>query len=374
MAKRGDPSTAGAAGPFFRYRAPMQRQRYDGLDVVRALAMLLGIAYHAGYAYVPGIGPWYVVQDVSTAPAFDVLVKVLHAFRMQLFFVLSGFFAHLVAERRDFLRDRFRRLMVPFLVAAPLAVALDAALRGWSRAQGTLQAPDGWLARPLHLWFLEYLFLFCLLAAAAKRVPGRGLAALTARALQAPEALAALALLTGAALRWLPEAKPSDSFVPQLATVALYLPFFALGWLLWGAREHLPRLRRLAWLGLPGLALAGWLFSRHLQWEPEGAWVCAAASWLLVLGGLGLAVRVPPSVRGAALASAVEASYWVYLVHYPLVVAGHLALAKLPWPAWLKYALVVGAVSALAFASWAWVRRTPLRGWLGVRARPTETS
>jgi len=350
----------------------MQRQRYDGLDVVRALAMLLGIAYHAGYAYVPDIGPWYVVQDVSTAPAFDVLVKVLHAFRMQLFFVLSGFFAHLVAEhpQRDFLPDRFRRLMVPFLVAAPLAVACDLALRSWSQARGLLQVTAGWQARPVHLWFLEYLFLFCLLAAAALKLPWRSAPALAARALQVPEALLGLALLTGAAQRWLPEAKPSESFVPQLASVALYLPFFALGWLLWSARERLPRLRRVAWLVLPGLGLAAWLFSRPLQWAPEGAWLAALASWLLVLGGLGLAVWVPQSVRGPVLRNTVEASYWVYLVHYPLVVAGHLALATLGWPAWVKYALVVSGVTALGFATWAVVRRTPLRPWLGARASP----
>ena len=48
-----------------------------------------------------------------------LLTGALHAFRMELFFALSGFFSHLVFERRGpggFLRDRSKRLLVPLLV------------------------------------------------------------------------------------------------------------------------------------------------------------------------------------------------------------------------------------------------------------------
>jgi glucan biosynthesis protein C len=144
-------------------------QRWAGLDLVRATAMLLGLAYHGVFAYLPGIGPYYVVQDPATQGALASLGATLHAFRMEVFFTLAGFFAHLLLERRGvngFLRDRARRLLVPFTVALPLSIVADVMLRRWSSARGTLspayQPPlDALRLAPLHLWFLEYVFLFC---------------------------------------------------------------------------------------------------------------------------------------------------------------------------------------------------------------------
>ena len=71
--------------------------RRDDLDLVRSLAMLLGIALHAALAYIPG-GAW-MVSDEQVAP-LGMLVIGVHGFRMQLFFLLSGFFAAMLWQRR----------------------------------------------------------------------------------------------------------------------------------------------------------------------------------------------------------------------------------------------------------------------------------
>ncbi len=337
--------------------------RFGGLDVVRAAAMLLGIGYHASFAYVPGIGPWYLVQDVSTDVVFGTLGSVLHAARMQVFFVLAGFFAHLVAERGDlraFVRDRARRLLVPLLVAAPLLVAFDRGAQAWAEQRGLIDASyrghsDGW-ARPLYLWFLEYAFLFSLAC-----WPLRGVRIARVRW---PEGLLLGALLTFAA-RWaLGEATPAFSFVPQLASVAHYGPFFALGWLLWAQRETLAAFRRCWWLGPVGLGLACWVYSQPLQWQTPGYLWGALSTWAMVLGALALAVRMPgapvPGVRWL-----VEASYWVYLAHYPVVVSTQLLLAREPWPAWVKFTVVVTVASVASVASYALLIRRSLVGrWL----------
>lgn len=358
--------------------------RYDGLDALRALAMLLGIAFHATWAYVPEIARWYVVEDVATHPGFKALAGVLHAFRMQTFFVLAGFFAHLVLERRGvggFVRERLHRLGLPLAVFTPLVLAFDVASRRWSAALGRL-SPElvwgtEWQWRPLHLWFLEALLLFVLAAGALAAVGLRGhvLARGLTTALRVPAVLLALAAPTALALVHLGEPKPADSFVPQAATLAHYGPFFLLGWLLWLARDAAPALASRRWLFTPvGLGLAVWVYTRDVQYEPRGLWLGALATWLLVLGLLGFAFALPPAKR-PRLAFAVEASYWVYLVHYPLVVTGQLLLATLPWPAAVKYAVVVTASAAVAFASFALVARAPAVGaWLGVTRRAAATN
>lgn len=78
----------------------MSSQRYDGLDFVRAGAMLLGVFSHAARAYVPDYERWYPIADPMTTPLALIFVGVLNAFQLQLFFALSGFFGHMVLERR----------------------------------------------------------------------------------------------------------------------------------------------------------------------------------------------------------------------------------------------------------------------------------
>jgi len=325
--------------------------------------MLLGIAYHASFAYVPGIGPWYVVQDVSTGAPFGVIGNVLHAGRMQVFFALAGYFAHLVAARGDltaFVVDRARRFVVPLLVAVPLVMLFDWGSQRWALEHGLLDAAyRGWgesAMRPLHLWFLEYAAIFSLAC-----WPLRGVAM---KWRLPPELMLGLSAFTAGAHLVLGEPTPAFTFVPQLASVVHFGPFFAVGWLLRGSAASLAGFRRCGWLGPVGVALAAWVSSRPLQYQPTGVVLSSVATWAVVLGAIAVAVRITgaPSPRVRWL---VEASYWVYLSHYPVVVATQLALAREPWPAWVKYGVVLLAASAVSLGSYALVvRRSAVGRWL----------
>ncbi|MEW6434864.1 MAG: acyltransferase family protein [Myxococcota bacterium] len=352
-------------------------RRYDGLDVVRAAAMLLGVCYHAAYSYVPDIGRWYFVTDVSSSSVFVTVVGVLHSFRMQLFFALSGFFAHLVLERRGergFLVDRSRRLVVPFLAALPVTVFADVATRHWSRTAGVMSpdfaAQDGFRVLPMHLWFLEYLFLYCLAAWAATGVglEGRSASRGLAKVLRVPEVLLVLGVPLGLALMRFEELRPAASFLPEPHSFLHYGLFFLLGWLLWPAREAVDALaRRGAWMAVAGFGLAFFVHTRHLQWEPLGHFLAGVVPAAVTLGCLGLAFRVPPATR-PTLRFLVESSYWVYLVHFPVVLALQVALATTPWPAVPKYLAVVAVTFAFAFATFRLVvYRSALGPWLGVK-------
>lgn len=354
-------------------------RRYDGLDVVRAAAMLLGVCYHAAYAYLPDVGRWYFVVDPSSSAHFVTVVGVLHSFRMQLFFALSGFFAHLVFERRGprgFLVDRARRIVIPFAVALPITLLADVAVRRWSLAAG-LMSPDyapqaGLRAAPVHLWFLEYLFVFCVVAWALAHVGAEGLRASRGLAslLRVPEVLLVLSVPLGLALVQWGEVLPARSFLPDLPAAVHYGVFFALGWLLWPAREAVHTLaRRGWWLAVAGVALSLYVFSRPLQWQPLGLFLAGLVPVAVTLGCLGLALRVPSETR-PTLRFLVESSYWVYLVHYPVVLALQVAFAQVSAPAVVKYLAVVALTYAVAFASFrAFVYRGALGPWLGVQSQ-----
>jgi len=83
--------------------------------------MLLGIVLHATLPYfarIAGIESMWPADDDQSL-ALLVLFDFIHLWRMPVFFLLAGFFAHLVLERRStgaFIRDRLQRIAVPLVL------------------------------------------------------------------------------------------------------------------------------------------------------------------------------------------------------------------------------------------------------------------
>ena len=65
--------------------------RYHHLDALRAFAMALGIALHGSLSFIE-IPQWPAQDSDPNSPLFWFLLDAVHGFRMQLFFLISGFF------------------------------------------------------------------------------------------------------------------------------------------------------------------------------------------------------------------------------------------------------------------------------------------
>lgn len=111
-------------------RAP-ENHRHD-LEALRALAMLLVIAFYGALAFFDV--PW-PVRDVQKNEGFGVFFLVLHGFQMPLFFVTSGFFTAMLWRTRGvkgLLQHRLRRVFMPlafaFITIAPLTYWINEAL------------------------------------------------------------------------------------------------------------------------------------------------------------------------------------------------------------------------------------------------------
>ncbi len=81
--------------------------------------MLLGIALHGALSFIPGV--WPVEDSQQSGDLFGLLVSFIHGFRMQLFFLMSGFFTAMLWKQRGLgpvLRQRSMRVLLPLLIAA----------------------------------------------------------------------------------------------------------------------------------------------------------------------------------------------------------------------------------------------------------------
>src|ERR1700760_2108388 len=149
-------------------------ERLHGLDAVRGYALMLGIVYHATMSYLPGPQIWPVV-DTHRSLLLSGVFYVSHIFRMSTFFLIAGFFGHMVVEKRGakaWVKDRAKRIALPLVVGWPILFGLivAASIYGYTVTSGHMptaaehaaaaaKAPKGPpLAFPLtHLWFLYIL-------------------------------------------------------------------------------------------------------------------------------------------------------------------------------------------------------------------------
>ena len=376
--------------------------RYHSLDRLRAVMMLLGLVLHASVSYVPELpeGVAWPYVDARTSPVFDWLIVFIHVFRMPVFFTVAGFFAaFLVATRgiRAFLRHRWSRIGVPFLVGwlllAPATLGAVIYAQRFSAVEPpplvTGGAADVIFAEGLlmHLWFLYHLLLFCAGAALVLPLVRRIPEPVRARFLDrfgrsVHRGGLALLVAAGAAALYGMRSWTIDyagGILPQATVLATYGLFFLFGWLLFKRREVLQSFVRPAWRYFAAgvvCFLAHRYFvntgcgpaERFCDPAPSGAHLgavlfLAAAIWFLVYGFLGLFLRYMerPNDHWRYLA---DASYWMYLVHPPLVMVLPTLFADWAVPAGIKFGLVLAAAAALTLATYHYLVRATFIGKL----------
>lgn len=379
-------------------------ERLHALDAVRGFALLAGIVFHASLSFLPGPAPLWIVGDVERSVSLGVLFYVLHIFRMTAFFLIAGFFGRLMLHRRGmgaFVRDRLKRIALPLVVFWPILIMGILGASWWGAtvmAKGAPlppppKAPTGMIAPfPLtHLWFLYLLMIFyaAMLPAGGIALADRSgrLAALTDRTIAFlignPLAPALLAAPLAAALNfqtrwlmWFGIPTPDMSLVPNAAAFVGYGVAFTFGWLVqrqagliqtWGPRWALNLVLALG-LTAAALTIAG--LAPSLETPPPGqrkllyAVAYSLAAWTWTLAVIGLALRFL-SGESRARRYVADASYWLYLIHLPIVMALQVAASQVaaPWP--LKFAAILAVAFAIMFASYhLLVRRTWLGGWL----------
>lgn len=380
-------------------------ERLHGLDAVRGFALLLGIALHASMAYLPGAQYFWIVADTDPSTALGVGFHTIHLFRMTLFFVLAGFFARLALQRRGtagFVRDRAKRIVLPLLLFWPIVMTGIVAALVWGAmlANGGVmpaESPPGPAFTPddfplAHLWFLYLLVLFYVAALAlrglATLLDRRGASAAwidrAARLLFGPAAPLLLGVPVAVALfahpGWLPWfgiPTPDQSLYPNRAALVGYGVAFGAGWLLQRQHVLLDGLQR-HWPWMLGLALGStaaglWLLGLQPNFSTAtgsrtdllSALLSGLAGWSWTLALLGLGLRFL-SGASAARRYLADASYWMYLMHLPLVMALQVAFSRLAWPWYVEMTLLLGLVVAVLLGTYALlVRRTWLATMLG---------
>ena len=139
-------------------------ERFHGLDAVRGIAMFLGIVLHASLPYIEGLPKGLWPSDKNTSNIIAIIFEFIHIWRMPIFFIISGFFANLVITRKSLIiwwKNRFLRLVLPAMIFFPI-VSLTIPWIFKYGYTGNINFFFSIEGQPHHLWFLYHLFIFVL--------------------------------------------------------------------------------------------------------------------------------------------------------------------------------------------------------------------
>lgn len=320
---------------------PVPTQREYFLDSIRAWLMLLGIPFHISLIY--SSHTWHV-NSAEPSWWLTLFNDFIHAFRMQVFFVISGYFSYMLFLRyplKKWWKVRVERVGIPMLTAIPLLTLPQFIMlqyvKGKAETWPELSLYDKYntLAWELisHLWFLLVLVIMTTICVwIFKRIRNNLEKSDKANKKFSMIKLSLLFLFLGisyAAIRrtifivYLPIL--SDGMFNFIVMQTLfYLPFFILGALAF----IFPNLKSLFTTPSRGCTLAAALaFAAYLLNQRYGsgdAWMYETESVITMVLGLWM-VNVVFSFghrllnfQSARVTYFVNASLFIYLVHHPL--------------------------------------------------------
>ena len=296
------------------------------------------------------------------------LLFAAHIFRMSLFFFVAGFFARMLFHRggaRGFWANRLKRILVPLVAGWLILFPATAAVWVWGLTRtfgSTLPAAPANAPRSATRRISMDAPLVPLLPARALRDrpggPGHRRRARSARIAESGRqmhplrrlvntgtAAVAIALPVAPALffrqdwiAWFGIPTPDHSVIPELASLIGYGAAVSFGWLIHRQADLLA-----VWARQWPVHLAVHSSARRCAFRSRAsrrhsfrcrrrcklglALAYSISIWCWSLAILGIATRFLSHAN--ATVSVADASYWIYLVHLPVVVALQVMVGKL---------------------------------------------
>lgn len=393
---------------------PVSNSRIHYMDNIRAFAMLLGVFFHASLAYSPLMSQVWMSASTDNASYIDFVAFYTHGWRMPLFFLVAGFFGALLYKKRGasaVIKNRSLRIALPLIIFLPLITIAVVTIFSWAAQSVSNPSPmlgliTGMLNNPdapkpplstMHLWFLYYLIWFYALTLMFLFVYRKlNLKAIDwhTPVIKHPIIfllLLPLVLVPSMLTQFSPLPAP-EQLSPALWAFGFHGVFFVLGWGIYNQPRVLDAIQPFMWpLLIIGLAY----YIIYYSFMPSSFTIMDAMYNLTNSPDLDLNQTIKASAeaylsmytvlavlligkrffdRQSKVAQFVSrSSYWVYIIHLPLVWILQFLLLDTDLPMLVEFAIsafgtiAIGMLTYVLFVSW-----SPI-GWL-LNGRQKSTS
>ncbi len=341
--------------------------RHADFDWLRVMAILLLHFFHTGMMF--NTWGWHI-KAPELLPVLEGPMEFLHVLRMPLLMLVAGAGTALSLSKRTelgFAKDRVKRLLLPvvfgMLVVVPPQIYVERVVSGQFRGSyfdffpsvfAFVPYPRGGSLSWHHLWFVVYLFVYCVVSLPLLSWFGRprGRELLTRLETRlgrgAYVVLLAVPLALGRVLFWRhPE---THALLDDPNTLLYYGQLFLFGHLLGRCPALVARLVSLRWKLLAAAIAIMIPMAGPDEFSPVvEAFGREAFVWTALLSILGFA-RARLTRRAPWLVYAQERAYPFYILHQTVIIVVGFCLLSLSVGPWSRFALVL---SVSFVATWA---------------------
>ncbi|WP_133405391.1 acyltransferase family protein [Parashewanella tropica] len=316
----------------------MEQIRYSELDWLRVFLILAVFLHHV---FMPFNGDGWHVMNKESSKLLDDIMVYFEQLRLQTLFFVAGAGSYLLLQKvsnKSFLLSKFHRLFVPLIIAMMFIVPPQNYYENIGDYQGLVDAYKELVLSfdANHLWFIEFLIIFMILAVPLNRVLSANLGerfihklSRLATTQHGLFSLVLLVLMVRLGLKWV---MPSQSHnIENLSVSLFFLMFFVAGMcfirspVIWKALAD-NRKTNLKWFIFSSIVFYGYYFkpdisayvSLDIRWQ---LWwlVCTLVSWSGLLTLVGYA-SVMCKTTPKWLKAANELIYPFYILHQTIIV------------------------------------------------------
>jgi glucan biosynthesis protein C len=371
-------------------------RRYD-IDWLRLMAVFVLFFFHTARIF----DPWenfYVQNDPPSRLLFDIFIRAVEPWHMNLFFLLAGASTYYALQRRSggqYIQERFKRLFIPFVFGVLVLIPPQSYL-GLRSHSGYAKSFFEWFPQFFnlkmddvdgyflgghtwgHLWFIFHLFVYSLIVLPLllyfNRESGQRLIGRLAKAFTQPGALFVFPVLLILMSALPDDIAGGDPFI--------YIPFFVCGYILMSDPrfgETIDRRRTLSLILGPvifaGITVMDWtgVWPSLPVWAQKLAevYVDSFVPWFVILTMLIYGRRFLNFTNGF-LKYFAEGAYPLYILHQTVIVIIGYYVVQWGVDVLVKYAVIVaGSFAASALVYDVVVRRTNVTRFLfGMKPQP----
>lgn len=376
--------------------------------------MILGIVLHSAVTYSPldmntRLGIFQLKDPLNSHISNGFIVEFIHSFRMQIFFLLAGFFASLLyyeKSPRQMIRNRISRILFPFLVFETFLGPFFKLTKEYSIIK--LNFLPNLLSFPTlkpfigHFWFLYYLiiitFLFTGLVIFLSKFLsiGKYFDKFLKEILNYPFLkLVVFSLFTfliyivmnliGELMTsnlnnfFMPYPFPSEpriTLIPNPLIILYYSSFYAVGWLFFRSKNLLDTFKSFDWICfLLGTLLFSFLFFNNIKLNYYQMVILKSViTWLLIFGITGIFIRYFSNFSSRAKYFS-DSSYWIYLTHMEFCYLIPCFIVTWNIPSTYKFLIVTIVTTIICFTTYHFiVRNTFIGNFLNGRKFPRKVT
>ena len=392
-------------------KSVLGKMRLHYLDWLRVLAILMVFLFHAIHPF--DFNEWHV-KNIEQSEIITIIIILLAIWGMPFFFLVAGASSWFALQKRDsrqYLRERFNRLLIPFIVGIILFSPLEFYIEWANKVQRGVVTTSfqgfvsgifsidnlqplitpRWFGFGFHLWFLGFLFSFALVTLPLflwlKKETGQRFVSWMAQLCEHRGGVLLfvipLALINCLLIPYFPEEHNWADFIFQMS-------FFILGFILFADQRFTRIIRRDWWilLTVPTVIVLG-LVGMYLMDIEVLAWSeTPGIIQFYILQFLGGAIALCYSLAmlfvgmrfldfsNQWLSHAQEAALPFFVIHQPVIIV--IAFFVVQWNAGVPIKLVTVVISSFLISLVLYelvIRRIgPLRAILGMKSKHPDKS